>query len=122
VVAAPPDGRAPVLGLRTGRRQRVLRNHGVIVRIRCDEPCTYRVGARLNIRRGKRKIRTRQATGSLAVVNRTKRLRLRFSRPSARTLRRALRRKKRVRVRVEVRVRDRSGNLRRGSRLLRLVR
>jgi hypothetical protein len=110
-----------VLGLRTGRRQRVLRNRGVIVRVRCDEPCTYRVGARLNIRRGKRKIRARQATGSM-VANRTKRLRLRFSKPSARTLRRALRRKKRVRVRVEVRVRDRSGNLRRGSRLLRLVR
>jgi Glucose / Sorbosone dehydrogenase len=121
VVAAPPDTRAPVLGLRTGRRQRVLRNRGVIVRVRCDEPCTYRVGARLNVRRGKRKIRARQATGSLA-ANRTKRLRLRFSKPSARTLRRALRRKKRVRVRVEVRVRDRSGNLRRGSRLLGLVR
>ena len=119
-IVAAPDLRPPLLGLRTGRRQRVLRNRGVIVRVRCDEPCTYRVGARLNVKRGKRKIRVRQATGSM-VANRTKRLRLRFSKPSARTLRRALRRKKRVRVRVEVRVRDRSGNLRRGSRLLRLV-
>jgi hypothetical protein len=121
-VVGASDSRAPRLGLRTGRRQRVLRNRGVIVRIRCDEPCAYRVTGRLNIKRGKRKIRARQATGSLQTVNRTRRLRLRFTRASARTLRRALRRKRRVRVRVEVRVRDRSGNLRRGSRLVRLVR
>ena len=116
-----PDARSPLLGLRTGGRQRVLRNRGVIVRARCDEPCSYRVGARLNIRRGKRKIRALGRTGSLR-ADHTARLRLRLSRASARMLRRALRRGRRVWARVEVRVRDRAGNLSRGSRLVRLVR
>ena len=120
-VGAARDATPPRLGLRTGRRQRPLRNRGVIVRVRCNEPCSFRVGGRLNIKRGKRKITLRRRTGSLR-ANRTGRLRLRFTSRSARSLRRALRRKRRVRVRVEVRVRDRAGNLARGNRLLRLVR
>ena len=115
------DLRSPLLGLRTGLRQRVLRNRGVIVRVRCDESCAYRVAGRLSLSRGGRKIRLRQRVGSLS-ANATARLRLRLSGPSSRTLRRVLRRGRRVRVRVEVRVRDRSGNLTRGSRLLTLVR
>jgi len=115
------DSTSPRLGLRTGSRQRPLRNRGVIVRVRCNEPCSYRVGGRLNIKRGKRKITLRQRTGSLR-ANRTGRLRLRFTSRSAKVLRRALRRNRRVRVRVEVRVRDRAGNLTRGNRLFRLVR
>ncbi len=117
--AAALDATPPVLGLRTGRRQRPLRKRGVIVRMRCSEPCSYRIGGRLNIKRGQRKITLRQRTGSVR-ANRTARLRLRFTSRSARVLRRALRRKRRVRVLV--RVRDRAGNLTRGNRLLRLIR
>ena len=119
--AVAPDLRSPLLGLRTGSRQRVLRNRGVIVRVRCDERCAYRVTGRLNIKLRGRTIRLRQRVGSLA-ANSTARLRIRLSGPSGRALRRALRRRKRVRARVEVRVRDGSGNLTRGSRRLGLVR
>jgi len=114
------DQRSPLLGLRTGPRQRPFRNDGVIVRVRCSEPCSYRVGGRLSLRRAGRRIALGQRTGSLA-ANTTARLRMRLSSPSARSLRRALGRGRVVRVRVEVRVRDRSGNLAKGSRLLRLI-
>jgi len=93
----------------------------VIVRVRCDEPCSYRVGGRLSLKRNGRKIALRERTGSLP-ANTTARLRLRLSGSSARALKRALRRGSRVRARVEVRVRDRSGNLSKGNRLLRLTR
>ena len=92
----------------------------MIVRVRCSEPCSYRVGGRLSLRRAGRRIALGQRTGSLA-ANTTARLRMRLSSPSARSLRRALGRGRVVRVRVEVRVRDRSGNLAKGSRLLRLI-
>ena len=119
-VGAAPDRRAPLLALRTGLRQRPLRNGGLIVRVRCSERCSYRAGARLSLRRAGRRIAPGQRTGSLA-ANTTARLRLRLSSPSARALRRALGRGRLVRARVEVRVRDRSGNLTRGSRLLTLT-
>ncbi len=109
-----PDLRSPLLGLRTGSRQRPLRNRGVIVRVRCDEPCTYRVGGRLSLRRRGGQIGLRQKTGSLP-ANTTARLRLRLSGPSARALRRALRQGRRVKARVEVRVRDGAGNLTHGQ-------
>lgn len=115
------DLRSPLLGLRTGSIQRPLRNRGVIARLRCDEPCSYRAGGHLGIRRAGRRIALRQRTGTLA-ANTTVRLRLRLSSSSARALRGALRRGRRVRARVEVRVRDRSGNLTKGSRLLTLTR
>lgn len=115
------DLRSPLLGLRTGLRQRPLRNHGIIVRVRCDEACSFRVGGRLSLRRAGRKIGLREQTGTL-VANKTARLRLRLSSPSSRALRRALRRKRRVRARVVIRVRDGSGNLTGGNRLLGLVR
>ena len=124
-VPAPPPyvhNNPLLLEVLTGRRQRPLRNRGVIVRVRCDnEPCSYRVYGRLDLRRRGRKIGLRQRLGELP-ADRTARLRLRFSKPSARTLRSALLRGRRVRARVIVRVRDRAGNLAQSSRLVRLIR
>jgi hypothetical protein len=116
-----PDLRSPLLGMRTGPRQRALRNRGVIVRIRCDEPCTYRIYGRLDLRRGGHKIALKQRRGQLP-ANRTTRQRLVLSSLSVRSLRRALRRGARVRARVLARVRDRTGNLTVRSRLVRLTR
>jgi hypothetical protein len=115
------DLRSPLLGVRTGRRQRPLRSDGVIGRVRCDEPCSYRVYGRLDLRRRGGKIGLRQRRGELS-ANRTARLRLRFSKPSVRTLRWALLRGRRVRARVLVSVRDEAGNLTKTSRLVRLTR
>ena len=116
-----PDPRPPLLGIGTGRRQRPLRNEGVIVRVRCDEPCTYRVYGRLDLRRRGRKIGLRQRLGNLP-ANRTARLRLLFSKSSSGVLRSALIRGRRVRARVIVRARDGTGNLAKSSRLVRLTR
>src|SRR5829696_2406499 len=115
------DLSSPLLSLGTGHRQRVLRNHGVTVRLRCDEPCSYRAYGRLDLRRRGRKIGLRQQLGRLP-EDRRARLRLRLSRPSARSLRRALGGGRRVRVRVIVRVRDGAGNLTKRTRLVRLTR
>jgi len=115
------DLSSPLLGLRTGMRQRPLRNRGVIARVSCGEPCAYRVGGRLSLRRAGRRLSLGERTGSLP-ANTSARVRLRLSSHSVRALRRALRGGRRVRARVQVRVRDRSGNLTTGNRLLILTR
>ena len=117
------DRRAPRLRLRVraGRRQRPLRNRGVILRVRCDEPCRYRAGARISLGAGRGKVRARARTGSLSAGG-VARLRLRLGPRGAASLRRALARRRIVRGRVEVRARDRAGNISRASRLIRLTR
>jgi len=115
------DLRPPLLGLRTGQRQRPLRSNGVFLRLRCDEPCSYRAYGRLDLRRRGRKIALSQRLGKLQ-AQRAVRLRLGLSEVAVRSLRSALRRGRRVRTRVIVRVRDQRGNLSKGSRLMRLVR
>jgi len=115
-----PDLRSPLLRLRTGLRQRPLHNHGVIVRLSCDEPCSYGAYGRLDLRRQGRKIALRQRLGKRS-ANRPVGLSLRLSKPSARLLRSALRNGRRVRARVLVRVRDEAGNLSKSSRLVRLT-
>jgi glucose/sorbosone dehydrogenase len=114
------DLRSPLLGLRTGSRQHPLGRRGVVVRIRCDEPCGVRAFGRLDLRRRGRRIRVGEKELSLG-ANHSVRLILPISRGSRSTLRRALRRGRRVRARVIVRVRDGARNLSVGDRLVRLL-
>ena len=60
--AGPPpsgDTTAPVFRARAPRRQRLLRNHGVVVYVRCNEDCTVNAGGTLLVRH--RKLRLRRA-------------------------------------------------------------
>jgi hypothetical protein len=90
-------------------RQRVLRLGGVIVYVRCNEPCS--VIARGRLRVGRRVFRMRPgATGSQ--VARRARLKVGLTRRGRRALRRAARKGRlgRVRVRVRLRATDLAGN------------
>ena len=113
--ASPPaaDRGRPVLTTRVKNRQRVLRLRGVVVYVRCNEPCRVSAGGRLWI--GPRVYRLRRATKPSVAEERV-RLRVRLTERSRRALRAALRVGKRPTVRIVVRARDAAGN---PSRLMR---
>jgi hypothetical protein len=100
------------------RRQRLSRQ-GLLVRVRCGEPCSLRAFGSLDLRRGGRRIRLRQVLAQLS-ADRPAAIRLKVSRRSRAAVRRSLRLGRRVTVRVTVRVRDRHGNLRVAKRSIRL--
>ena len=117
--AAPTaDATPPALRLGGPRRQR-LTGRGLLVRVRCSEPCSLRALGSLDLRRGGRRIRLRQVLTRLS-ADRPAALRLKVSRRSRAVVRRTLRRGRRVTARVTVRVRDLSGNLRIAERSIRL--
>lgn len=140
-VGSLPDLAAPVVSARAPRRQRVLRNRGVIVYVRCSEACTLVAGGTLLI--GRRTIRLRRASlradasgrpptarrlllraarASLD-ANERARVRVQLTRRGTRLLRRALRRGGRPRVALRLRAADAAGNrsalVRRGVRVRR---
>jgi hypothetical protein len=103
----PPDLTAPTLSARAPRRQRVLRQGGTVVYVRCSEACVLEAGATLRI--GKRSLLLRRASGNSQPAPRT-RLKLRLRERSARILRRALARGRTPKVKVRLRARDAAGN------------
>jgi glucose/arabinose dehydrogenase len=117
---ASADRRSPTLRVRVIGGQRALRRRALLVRVRCDEPCSVRVAARLSLRRRGHMLRLHEARVSLA-ARRVRTLRLRLSRSGRAALRRTLQHRHRVRARVIVRARDRAGNLSRRSLLARVA-
>ena len=105
----PPDETGPALRTKVKRFQRVLRLGGVVVYVRCNEPCTVALRGRLRI--GRASYRMRRAAGP-AQVRRRARFKVRLSRKGRRALRRAVRRGKvrRASVRIAVRATDVAGN------------
>jgi Glucose / Sorbosone dehydrogenase len=108
--ASPPaaDHRQPVLTTRVKKRQRVLRLRGVVVYVRCNEPCRVSAGGRLRI--GQRVYQLRRTTKT-SVADERVRLRVRLTKRSRRALRAAVRDGRRLKLRIGVRARDTSGNL-----------
>jgi glucose/arabinose dehydrogenase len=106
---AGPDVTAPALRTRVKLFQRVLRLGGVIVYVRCNEPCSVLARGRLRV--GRRVFRMRPAAAGSQVVRRA-RLKLGLTRRGRRALRRAVRngRAGRARVRVRLRATDTAGN------------
>jgi glucose/arabinose dehydrogenase len=118
-LAAPPpqapavpvrDTRAPGIRVRVKRRQRLLKRHGAVAYVRCDETCAVRAAGVLRI--GKRRFRLRRATRTATASRATPRIRLkiRLKKRSTRALRRAMRRGRRPLVRVGLRATDAAGN------------
>jgi glucose/arabinose dehydrogenase len=109
------DKRAPAFTLlRAARRQHALRTGYVRLRVRCDEQCTLRATGRIQISRAHATasaLRTRAARGTVVANTRTT-LRLRLSRSTRRSVRRALARHRRVFVRITVRASDAAKNTR----------
>jgi glucose/arabinose dehydrogenase len=118
-VAAPPppapvapvrDTSAPRIRVRVKRRQRLLKRHGAVAYVRCNETCAVRAAGVLRI--GKRRFRLRGAarTAQAAQATRRVRLKVRLKKRSTRALRRAMRRGRRPLVRVGLRATDAAGN------------
>jgi Glucose / Sorbosone dehydrogenase len=103
----PSDRTPPRLVMRVKRRQRVLRNRGVVAYARSSERGTVALASRLRI--GKRSYRLRY-TRKAAEAGTRVRLKGRLTRRARRALRRALERGRRARVRGALRARDAAGN------------
>jgi glucose/arabinose dehydrogenase len=112
-VAPPPDAApdtvGPAIRTKVKRFQRVLRLGGVIVYVRCSEPCTAALRGRLRV--GRASYRMRRAAGP-AQARRRARFKVRLSRRGRRALRRAIRRGnvRRASVRIAVGATDLAGN------------
>ena len=116
--AAAVDRTAPLLRLGGPRRQRLTRR-GLLVRVRCSEPCSLRALGVLNVRLAGKRVRVRQLLRRLR-PGRTVSLRLKVRPASLAAVRRSSARGRRLTVRVTVRVRDAASNLRLGRRSIRL--
>jgi glucose/arabinose dehydrogenase len=128
--AAPAaDSRAPVLTLlRAAARQHALRTGYVSVRVRCDEQCTLRASGAITISRRRaraaaaRALRTHTTTGTVVANTRTT-LRLRLSRSTRASIKRALARpRRRAVVRISLRAADAAGNARHRTLHVQIVR
>jgi glucose/arabinose dehydrogenase len=113
--AGDGDVTAPIVQTLLRRRQRVLRLRGVVIRVRCNEPCSVIVRGRLRV--GRRSFRMRAAASGAQLARRA-RLKAGLTRRGRRALRRAVvhGRVRRARVRLSLRATDEAGNR---SRLLR---
>jgi hypothetical protein len=105
----PPAAKAagPRVTVRVPRRQRLLRQRGIYVRVRCDRPCSIDVRVRLKSgsRASTRVWRVRRAIPGQKTV----RLKVKVPRRDLSRLRSLLRRSKSIRVLVSARAKDRSG-------------
>jgi Ca2+-binding RTX toxin-like protein len=112
--AAVPDTGISVV-LRGARSQRVLKQKGVIVKVRCPlEDCTARARGtgripRLQRARGPRRLALKALTRSI-LGGETRTLKLRLAKRQLRTLRTVLAARKRPKLSVTVRVTDAFGN------------
>jgi hypothetical protein len=68
---------APRLSLRAGKRQKVLKHRSLLIRARCDQPCTLRLSARLRMGHASKAVKLRRARWALA-PGKTTRLRVRL--------------------------------------------
>jgi glucose/arabinose dehydrogenase len=117
------DTTPPGLTARVKRRQRVLRNGGVVARARCTEACAVAAGGRLRIGRARYRMRRlRPAQAGAAQAQRQVRLKVRLTKRGRRALRRCARRGRlrRASVRINLRATDAAGL--RSPRVSRVVR
>jgi glucose/arabinose dehydrogenase len=104
-----PDATAPVVTTSARRRQRVLRQRGFRLAVRCSERCGATVTGVVRISGSRRVHRLRRVARQLGAGKRRK-LTLRARRRQLRTFAAALRRGRRVKVTFTVVARDAAGN------------
>ena len=101
------DTTAPLVFASAPRRQRVLRQRGAFVFVRCSEHCSLNAGGTLRI--GRRRLLLRRVPAALTGGTRT-RLLVRARPRARRLLRAALRRGRRPRVELRLHASDAAGN------------
>ena len=99
----------PQIGLNRRRAQRVLRQRGAYVAVRCNEACGFKASARLRVSGSKKRYRLRTVSKIVRADQRV-RFKLRLYRSGVRALRRAHARKRRATVGVTVVARDGARN------------
>ena len=102
-----PDTSAPVVSARAPRRQRLIRQRGAVVYVRCSENCRLEAGGTLRV--AGRKLSLPHATRQLTAHRRT-RVVVRMRPRSRRLVRRALRHHRHARVTLGLRGTDTAGN------------
>lgn len=104
----PADLVNPKLTRKAAKRQRVLRNRGVVVYARCDEAC--RVTADGTLRIAKRRYALRGQSAAAGADARV-RLKVSLTKNARKALRRALGNGRHPTVRISLRARDAAGNI-----------
>ena len=103
------DTTAPGLGVTRARSQRVLRQKGFIVAIRCNEACGFTASGKMRVSGSKTRYGLRRSS-KLATAGKRVRVRLALSKRGTAVLRRTLARRRRASATVTVLARDGSGN------------
>ena len=103
------DVTPPGLGISRARRQRVLRQKGFIVALRCNEPCGFTASGKMRVSGSKKRYGLRRSS-KLATAGKRVRVRLALSKKGTAVLRRTLARRRRATASVTVLARDGSGN------------
>lgn len=100
---SPPGSqpRAPKLSLKGSKRQRVLKQRGVVVRVSCDQACTATANASVPVPGASKTYKFRKASKTLAASASAK-LKLKLSKKALAAIRRALRRGKKLKAKVTV--------------------
>jgi glucose/arabinose dehydrogenase len=102
-----PDTSAPALSARAPRRQRLVRQRGAVVYVRCSENCRLEAGGTLRV--AGRRLSLRHATRQLT-AHRRARVVVRMRPRARRLVGRALRHHRHPRVTLRLRATDTAGN------------
>jgi plastocyanin len=113
------DRVAPKLALAGRRSQRVLKQRGLTLTAKSDEPATLRARGSVSVPGGGKTLRFRSIRAQLAAGVERK-VELRLARKALRSVRRALRRGSRLFARVTLSVEDKNGNVDTAKRRIRL--
>ena len=103
------DAKPPGLTISRARSQRVLRQRGFIVSVRCDEPCGFTASGTMRVSGSKKRYGLRRSS-KLATAGKRVRVRLALSKKGTAVLRRTLARRRRASATVTVSARDGAGN------------
>ena len=103
------DTAAPAVALSRRRAQRVLRQKGVVLAVRCNEACGFTASAKMRVSRSKKRYSVRKVTRQAAAGQRVK-FKLRLYSKGLRALRRTMARKRRAALTVTIVARDSAGN------------
>jgi glucose/arabinose dehydrogenase len=122
ITAPAKDTTAPSLSLRRRRRQRVLRTHSISVGAVSNELSSFTATATVGVaRRASATLRFKRATRRNVAAGKRVTLKLRLSKRTLRSLRRAMRHHRSRLAHVTVTARDSSGNARSRRLTVRLV-
>ena len=103
------DTRAPGLGLSRARSQRVLKQKGFIVAVRCNEACGFTASGKMRLSGSKKGYALRKSSKLVAGGKRV-RVRLGLSKAGTKALRRTLARRRRASATVTILASDAAGN------------